>query len=210
MKTLLKLYEQDNGKLCVQSASCPLPADYNHQIEQIVSALRDASWNAQIWASLFGIAQQMLDLGMVPRSSEPDDYYYDEDYREEPEEEHWESEDRLWAQVRETPRPEDNPAWQEKKTALQAELKKWRQETALRKGINDWDVIKHTVLEGIAKAMPTTQKELMNVRGFGELTYTRYGEEILSIVQKAITLQADTEGEEPAGDAGEEQAGAGR
>ena len=147
---------------------------------------------------------------MIPHSSEPDDYgYYDEDYWEGPEEEHWESED-LWAQERETPRLEDDPAWQEKKAALQAELKKWRRETALRKGINDWDVIKHTVLEGIAKAMPTTQKELMNVRGFGELTYTRYGEEILSIVQKTITLQADTEGEEPAGDAGEEPGGAGR
>ena len=199
MKTLLRLNELDNGKICVQTATSPRQEDYNYQIEQLVYALRDASWNAQIWASLLGIAQQMLDLGMAPRASEPDDYYYDEDYWQEPEEEHWESEDRLWAQVRETPRPEDDPAWQEKKAALQAELKRWRQETALRKGINDWDVIKHTVLESIAKAMPATQKELMKVRGFGELTYTRYGEEILNIVQRTITLQADTAEGEPAG-----------
>lgn len=199
MKTLLRICELDDGKLCIQTASCPRQEDYNHQIEQIVSALRMGSWNAQIWASLLAIAQQMLDLGIVPQSWESDDYLFDEDYWEEPEEEHRESEDRPWVSERSTSHPEDDRAWQEKKAALQAELNRWRQETAIRKGIHEWDVIKHTVLEGIAKAMPTTRKELMNVRGFGELTYTRYGEEILSIVQKTITLQADAEGEEPAG-----------
>ena len=59
-------------------------------------------------------------------------------------------------------------------------------EIAARKGIHDWEVIKHSVLAEIARKMPLSQKELMDVRGVGIATWNRYGEDILTVVQGAL------------------------
>ena len=87
--------------------------------------------------------------------------------------------------------PEMDPEWQKRRKAIEEKLTIWRKEMASQKGIQVWDVIKHTVLDGISRAMPVTQKELLKVRGLGELTYARYGEEILEIVKTIMQTPAE-------------------
>ena len=186
MRTLLQIDELENGEMVFQSAECPEPIYCFIHLEELVHQLRkNASLSAQAWITFFGIAQQMLDRGMyTPRY---EDEYPDYDYYEE---------DDYWRHdTDEVPRlpepkpvynPEMDPEWQMKRLTITEELKAWRQEKAEKWGVHDYDIIKHTVLVDIARAMPLSREELLDVRGVGELTLARHGEDILSVVKKAL------------------------
>ena len=186
MRTLLQIDELENGEMVFQSAECPEPIYCFIHLEELVHQLRkNAPLSAQAWITFFGIAQQMLDRGMyTPRY---EDEYPDYDYYEE---------DDYWRHdTDEVPRlpepkpvynPEMDPEWQMKRMTITEELKAWRQEKAEKWGVHDYDIIKHTVLADIARAMPLSREELLDVRGVGELTLARHGEDILSVVKKAL------------------------
>ena len=186
MRTLLQIDELENGEMVFQSAECPEPNYCFIHLEELVHQLKkNAPLSAQAWITFFGIAQQMLDRGMyTPRY---EDEYPDYDYYEE---------DDYWRHdTDEVPRlpepkpvynPEMDPEWQMKRLTITEELKAWRQEKAEKWGVHDYDIIKHTVLVDIARAMPLSREELLDVRGVGELTLARHGEDILSVVKKAL------------------------
>lgn len=200
MKTLLHICELDDGRLDFHGA------DYSefelHHSSFYISELRRAPWAAKFWISLFGAAQQFQDLEMSFLSREPEfDNYYEEEDEYLPD---WDDDSWQASQMQVFPKPqsspEADPEWQKKKMSVSASLTEWRQEIAARKGIHDWEVIKHSVLAEIARKMPLSQKELMDVRGVGITTWDRYGEDVLSVVQR--TLDSLKEPDSVAGDGG--------
>lgn len=191
MRTLLQIDEMDSGRLRFRSDCPPIISQFFNHIEDLALKLRRADTEVQIWIGLFGIAQQMLDLGIVrPPYDENEDYYpYDDD-------DFW-FQDDSGADMTPLPKavpvynPEMDPEWQKKRLALREELCAWRKEKAEKWGVNNYDIIKHTVLDAISRAMPLTTRELLAVRGVGDLTVARHGEDILSIVQKTMKTMAD-------------------
>lgn len=207
MKTLLKIEESDTGRLYIDCAPCPPVRKCSAFLDKLIIAIRDSSWYARTWSSLMGIAQQMLDLGIASSYEEEDYYcdYYDDYYEPEPDEEPF----PLPKPIPTYFNPEKDPEWQRKRLLILERLKSWRQETADRKGLNTWEVLKHVALDNISRAMPANHKELMKVRLIGERTCSRYGEEILTIVQSVLELPAEagTEEEAEAGETGDGETG---
>ena len=61
-------------------------------------------------------------------------------------------------------------------------LQRWRYETSKAKSVPAYVVLQQRALVGIANALPFTKNELMKTPSFGEITYNKYGGEILSMV----------------------------
>ena len=189
MKTLLHICELDDGKLEFYGADYSEFERHHSSLNRYIHQLRMAPWAAKFWISLFGAAQQLQELDMNDLSLEPefDNYYEEDEYLPDWDDDSWHaSQVDVFSKPQRS--PEADPEWQKKKMAVSASLTEWRQETAERKGIHDWDVIKHSVLAAIARKMPLSRDELMDVRGVGNVTWDRYGEEILSVVQKALVI----------------------
>lgn len=208
MKTLLHICELDDGRLDFHGADySEFDIHYYSSFNRYISELKRAPWAAKFWISLFGAAQQFQDLEMSFLSREPEfDNYYEEEEEYLPD---WDEDSWQASQMEVFPKPkscpEADPEWQKKKMAVSASLTDWRQEMAARKGIRDWEVIKHSVLAEIARKMPLSRKELMDVRGVGITTWDRYGEDVLTVVQRALDSL-----EEPAPvNADDESSGAG-
>ena len=220
MKTLLLINKLDNGKLDCSGAQCPPIEDYDFIMGQVIHGLKEAPWCVREWIRLFGMAVQMMDLGIGFLYDVPEyDPFLEEDFGPDPNNDSDNHTAELQhesflsheSSLKMAPASQYNrqldPEWQRKRLAIKDELKTWRQEKALQKDVPVWQVIKNTVLEDIARAMPVSREDLMNVRGIGELTFARYGEDILSIVQKlmlspvnaSINSESDNEGTESEG-----------
>ncbi len=65
-----------------------------------------------------------------------------------------------------------------------AELKDWRYSTSQELGIPAYMVMHDKTIEDLAEKMPSTPAELKEVHGFGPSKISRFGEEILGIVNK--------------------------
>ena len=63
-------------------------------------------------------------------------------------------------------------------------LRGWRAGKAAETGLPPYTILQQKALIGIAKALPTTPKELLAVNGVGKVVAQRYGEEILDIVRQ--------------------------
>ena len=61
-------------------------------------------------------------------------------------------------------------------------LKDWRSERSYELDKPPFFVMHQTTLVEIAKAMPQTKEELLDIEGFGKKKYENYGEEILQII----------------------------
>lgn len=61
-------------------------------------------------------------------------------------------------------------------------LQRWRYEMSKTKGVPAYVVLQQRALVGIANTLPFNKNELMKIPSFGEITYNKYGEEILSLV----------------------------
>jgi len=189
MSTLLQLTRLEDGTIQLSGAPCPSSEERREYVDRIAFALSESPWPVQIWCNLLGVASQMLDLGLYQDYWLPD--YFEQDGNwDDSADERWETLSLCPAPVVEK-KPEMDPEWQKKRMAIRDKLVQWRQEVAARKGLNSWEVIKPTVLEGISRAMPVERKELLDVRGVGELTCARFGEEILEIVQSVVHASAD-------------------
>lgn len=68
--------------------------------------------------------------------------------------------------------------------SLISELKKWREATAAREGVELYRVLPNAAVLEIAGTMPKTREELMSVKGIKEAKYRKYGKEILAIVHE--------------------------
>ena len=67
---------------------------------------------------------------------------------------------------------------------LERALKEWRREKAAMKSVPLYYIRHQRVLLAIADAAPASSEELLAIPGFGPGLMARYGEELLSIVQK--------------------------
>ena len=64
---------------------------------------------------------------------------------------------------------------------LRERLHKWRMERFKKDNIPAYMIMHQTTLLAIACHVPQTKKELLSIKGFGEASFKKYGEEILAI-----------------------------
>lgn len=64
---------------------------------------------------------------------------------------------------------------------LRERLHKWRMERFKKDNVPAYMIMHQTTLLDIATYIPHTRKELLSIKGFGETSFKKYGEEILSI-----------------------------
>lgn len=191
MKTLLEITLLDSGMIEMSSELELLPTEKDKYLKSAIIALNKGFWYTNKWVRLFGLAQQMLDIEVAsslvdPLLLEDDDYYY---YYDKGEDEDHEESYVPWYREE---KPAPDPVLEKKKETLRPALLEWREKKAAQMGIHDYEVLKHKVLDGIANSVPATEKELMKVRGFGQLTLDRYGKEILSLVAEiASAVEAE-------------------
>ncbi len=67
--------------------------------------------------------------------------------------------------------------------SLLQKLKDWRDKTARRRGVEFYRVLASQALEEIARKLPQTKAELLEIKGIKEKKYAQYGEEILAMVR---------------------------
>ena len=67
---------------------------------------------------------------------------------------------------------------------LKERLQEWRIETFKKENIPAYMVMHQTTLMDIAALVPKTKAELMRIKGFGDVKFRKYGEEILQITSE--------------------------
>lgn len=72
------------------------------------------------------------------------------------------------------------------KEELKEKLKKYRGRKAYEYNIEPYKVYTDAMLDAVLEKAPTTMKELMNVKGFGEKRCEYYGEDILAIINGSL------------------------
>lgn len=61
-------------------------------------------------------------------------------------------------------------------------LKEWRQQKSLDEKVELYMIMQNVTLEEIAEKKPKTKAEFIDIKGFGEKKYSKYGLEILSLI----------------------------
>jgi len=69
---------------------------------------------------------------------------------------------------------------------LYEELRAWRTKMAKKQNVSAFVVLSQMALLGITNTLPQTSEQLFQIQGMGKVTLSRYGEDILRIVQKCI------------------------
>ena len=64
---------------------------------------------------------------------------------------------------------------------LEMRLKDWRYKQFKARNIPSYMVMSNKTLQEIATRIPRSREELMAIKGFGEASWEKYGEEILAI-----------------------------
>ena len=67
---------------------------------------------------------------------------------------------------------------------LRAELQEWRTGRFKKDNVPAYCIMHQSTLMAIASLVPKTRSELLMVKGFGEESFRKYGEEILEITGK--------------------------
>ncbi len=70
-------------------------------------------------------------------------------------------------------------------------LREWRRVAATRDAVAAFIVMPNRVLASLAATRPETLEELLQVPGIGELTATRYGDEVLAVLSEHQPEPAD-------------------
>ena len=65
---------------------------------------------------------------------------------------------------------------------LYQKLKTWRKAQAEEEKLPAFCIFSNQVLEGIVKKRPQIKEELLNIKGFGEKKFEKYGKQILEII----------------------------
>ena len=72
---------------------------------------------------------------------------------------------------------------------LRERLQAWRNERFKQDNIPAYMIMHQTTLLSIASLVPQTKKDLLNIKGFGEASFKKYGEEILAITAEFANHQ---------------------
>lgn len=62
-------------------------------------------------------------------------------------------------------------------------LKKWRDETARKEGVENFRVIPNSAIEEIARVLPENREELTSIKGIKDKKFFKYGRDIFDIVK---------------------------
>ena len=65
---------------------------------------------------------------------------------------------------------------------LAQRLRVWRQQKSLDEKVELYMIMQNVTLEEIAEKKPKTKAEFIDIKGFGEKKYSKYGLEILSLI----------------------------
>jgi superfamily II DNA helicase RecQ len=69
---------------------------------------------------------------------------------------------------------------------LYEELRSWRTMLAQEQNVPAYVILSQMALIGITNTLPQTSEQLLQIPGVGKTTLSRYGEELLEIVQESI------------------------
>lgn len=73
--------------------------------------------------------------------------------------------------------------------ALRERLQEWRTERFKKDNVPAYTIMHQSTLMAIATLVPHTKAELLSIKGFGEASYKKYGEEILEITSSFSSLK---------------------
>ena len=73
---------------------------------------------------------------------------------------------------------------------LRERLQQWRMERFKKDNVPAYTIMHQSTLLQIATLIPTSKKELLAIKGFGEASYKKYGEEILAMCSEYYTKEA--------------------
>jgi len=71
----------------------------------------------------------------------------------------------------------------EKEEPIYQELKKWRNDKAREMGHSSFTINTNEALKLVAKKMPQSKEELLEIKGFGKIKVEKYGDKILEILE---------------------------
>lgn len=90
----------------------------------------------------------------------------------------------------ETPEPETmepEPEPLKSSIRLEQELRQWRREEAIRRGMPSYIVMTEKTIRAIVEARPVTEDTFREIRGVGPKTWEMYGGQLLELVQESNT-----------------------
>ena len=67
---------------------------------------------------------------------------------------------------------------------LRERLMQWRMDRFKKDNVPAYTIMHQSTLMAIASIIPHTKEQLLAIKGFGEATYKKYGEEILAITSE--------------------------
>lgn len=73
---------------------------------------------------------------------------------------------------------------------LRERLQQWRMDRFKKDNVPAYMIMHQSTLLAIASHIPKTRKELLSIKGFGEASFKKYGEEILSIIEEFSKLNS--------------------
>jgi translin len=79
---------------------------------------------------------------------------------------------------------QDEPVLDESQIIIYEALSKWREHKASEENLSPYVIARNSWLKEIIKLQPSTPKELMVIKGFGERRANKYGKDIISIIRK--------------------------
>ncbi|MCK9447810.1 MAG: helix-turn-helix domain-containing protein [Bacteroidales bacterium] len=72
-------------------------------------------------------------------------------------------------------------------------LKKWRDNLAAKKGVDQYQILPRKSLQGISKNLPLTKSDLSMISGIGKIRLQIYGNDILKMVQEFVNEKKKSE-----------------
>ncbi len=85
----------------------------------------------------------------------------------------------------EEPVQQDEPVLDESQTIIYEALSKWREHKASEENLSPYVIARNSWLKEIIKLQPSTPKDLMVIKGFGERRANKYGKDIINIIRKS-------------------------
>jgi translin len=85
----------------------------------------------------------------------------------------------------EEPVQQGEPVLDESQIIIYEELSKWREHKASEENLSPYVIARNSWLKEIIKLQPSTPKDLMVIKGFGERRANKYGKDIINIISKS-------------------------
>jgi translin len=85
----------------------------------------------------------------------------------------------------EEPVQQGEPVLDESQIIIYEELSKWREHKASEENLSPYVIARNSWLKEIIKLQPSTPKDLMVIKGFGERRANKYGKDIINIIRKS-------------------------